>query len=204
MYTISWYNQPYKRWLIGDEHVVWLWTRNVFGGSIITTYVYVLFLISYKGLLFSWMIAHPILIICFEYKCMHWHRVSRKLLPRSQEQCLTPRNLYPAAQYARNRYDSPGWYCILKRSYLIHVCLRPLKHIWITILLIQGSCCNKVQYISYIIYISYIYYILYLGLATTRSIQYNQTLHIQQFQGRQNKEQTLHTIQWPSRGYSLW
>ena len=54
------------------------------------------------------MFAHPILIICFKYKCMHWHRASRKPLPRSQEQCLHPRNLFAAAQYARNRYDSPG------------------------------------------------------------------------------------------------
>ena len=108
MYTISWYNRPYKRWLIGDEHFVWLRTRNVFGGSIITTYVYVLLLISYKGLLFPWMFAHPILIICFKYKCMHWHRASRKPLLRSQEQCPAPRNLYAAAQYARNRYDTPG------------------------------------------------------------------------------------------------
>ena len=55
------------------------------------------------------MFTHPILIICFKYKCMHWQRASRKPLPRSQEQCLAPRNLYAAAQYARNRYDSPGW-----------------------------------------------------------------------------------------------
>ena len=46
-----------------------------------------------------------------KYKCRHWHRASRKPLPRSQEpweQCLAPRNLYAAAQYARNRYDSTG------------------------------------------------------------------------------------------------
>ena len=57
------------------------------------------------------MFAHPILIICFKYKYTHWHRASRKSLPRSQEQCLAPRNLYAAAQNARNRYDSPGWSC---------------------------------------------------------------------------------------------
>ena len=93
---------------------MWLRTRNVFGGSIITTYVYVLWLISNKGLLFSWMFAQLILIICFKYKCMHWHRASRKPLPRSQEQCLAPRNLYAAAQYARNRYDSLG--CLSTQS----------------------------------------------------------------------------------------
>ena len=115
MYTILWYNRPYKRSLIGDEHFVWLRKRNVFGGSIITTYVYVLLLISYKVLLFSWMFAHPILIIWFKYKCMYWHRAwSRKPLPHSQEQCLAPRNLYAAAQYARNRYDSPGCYTFVK------------------------------------------------------------------------------------------
>ena len=81
MYTISWYNRPYKRWLIRDKHSVWLRTRNIFGGSIVITYVYVLLLISYKGLLFSWMFAHTILIICFKYRCMHWHRASRKPLP---------------------------------------------------------------------------------------------------------------------------
>ena len=54
------------------------------------------------------MFVHPILIICFECKCTHWHRASRKPLPCIQEQCLAPRNLYAAAQYARNRYDSPG------------------------------------------------------------------------------------------------
>ena len=39
---------------------------------------------------------------------MYWRRTSRKSLPRSQVQCLAPRNLYAAAQFARNRYDSPG------------------------------------------------------------------------------------------------
>ena len=62
--------------------------------------------------MFSWMFAHPILIICFKYKCTRWHGAYRKPLPRSQEQCLAPRNLYAAAQYARNRYDSPRWMCI--------------------------------------------------------------------------------------------
>ena len=84
-------------------------------------------MISYKGLLFSWMFAHPILIICLKYKCMHWNRASRKPLPRSQEQCLAPRNLYAAVQYARNRYDSPGWHLFKMMQHhpcdwLLHYC----------------------------------------------------------------------------------
>ena len=147
IYRISLYNRPYKRWLIGDEHFVWLRTRNVFAGSIITTCLCPV-IDSLQRSIVSMNVWSPILIICFKYKCMHWHRASRKRLPRNQEQCLAPRNLYAAAQYARNRYDSPG--CITVYTGVRVVALAALSSLAVLGVVTLTPPCKDMTYLDFL------------------------------------------------------
>ena len=91
--------------------------RNVFGGSIITQYVYVLQLISYKTRLFSWMFAYPILIICFKYKCMCWHEHQVNRYPATRNSASPPETF-------TQQLNTPGTVTILQGGCNLITCTR--------------------------------------------------------------------------------